>query len=154
MSYFSKILILIFFLQFQSVLSLVVVKSLEPLETPDPDWGLKLIAESVDTRNLSFSKGITFCGRFYFHRFPSYPKPFIKMGPHELTASPDSLPLNFLVFLIGYSMIYLGDIWFVIDDTYQIAYTNTWHHICLAFDRNTSHITIIQVSCWYVQTAK
>ena len=46
MSYFSKILVLTFFLQFQPALSLVVVKSSEPLETPDPYWGLKLIPES------------------------------------------------------------------------------------------------------------
>ena len=130
MSYFSKILILTIFLQFQSALTLVVVKSLEPLETPDPDWGLKLIAESVDTRNLSFSKGITFCGRFYFHRFPSYLKTLVKMGPQEPTGL-ESLPLEFLVFFIGYPMIYLGGIWFVInEDRSKIWHTNTWQHIC------------------------
>ena len=92
MSYFSKILILTCFMQFQSVLSLVVVKSLEPLETPDPYWGLKLIPESVDTRNVSFIKGITFCGRFYFHRFPrdhSYitSSHFWDFGPPSLPTS-------------------------------------------------------------------
>ena len=151
MSYFNKILILTCFMQFQSVLSLVVVKSLEPLETPDPYWGLKLIPESVDTRNVSFIKGITFCGRFYFHRFSpvdfSHLKTLVKMGPHELTASLESVLLNFLIFFIGFSMIYVGGIPFVInEDTSKIWHTNTWQHICLAFDRKTSHFTLIIVS--------
>ena len=147
MIYFSKILILTFFLQFQSALSLVGFQSLEPLEIPDPYWGLKLIPESVDTRNISFSKGITFCGRFYFHRFPSYLKTLVKMGPQELTAAPESLSLNFLVFFIGYPMIYLGGIWFVInEDRSKIWHTNTWQHICLAFDRKNLHVTLIIVS--------
>ena len=147
MSYFSKILILTFLLQFRSALTLVVVKSLEPLETPDPIWGLNLIPESIDTWNISFNKGITFCGRFYFHRFPSKLMPLVKMGPHELTAAPESLPMNFLVFFIGYPMIYLGGIWFVInEDRSKIWHTNTWQHICLAFDRKTSHVTLIIVS--------
>ena len=147
MSYFNKILILTCFMQFQSVLSLVVVKSLEPLETPDPYWGLKLIPESVDTRNVSFIKGITFCGRFYFHRFTNYPKTLVKMGPHELTAAPESLPMNFLVFFIGYPMIYIGGIWFVInEDRSKIWHTNTWQHICLAFDRKNSYVTLVIVS--------
>ena len=146
MSYFCKILILTFFLQFQSVFSLVVVKSLESLETPDPYLGLKLIQESVDTTNVSFIKGITFCGRFYFHRFPSYLKTLVKMGPQEPTG-PESLPLEFLVFFIGYPMIYLGGIWFVInEDRSKIWHTNTWQHICLAFDRKNSHVTLIIVS--------
>ena len=145
-SYFSEILILTFFLQFQSALKLVVVKSLEPLETPDPIWGLNLIPESIDTSNISFNKGITFCGRFYFHRFPSYLKTLVKMGPQEPTG-PESLPLEFLVFFIGYPMIYLGGIWFVInEDRSKIWHTNTWQHICLAFDRKNSHVTLIIVS--------
>ena len=82
MSNFGNILILTLLLQFQSALTLVVVKSLEPLESPDPIWGLKLIPESVDIRSTSFIKGITFCGRFYYRRFPSQPyMPLVKMGP-------------------------------------------------------------------------
>ena len=146
MSNFGRILILTSMLQFQFALSIVVVKSLGPLETSDPYWGLKLIPESVDTRNVSFIKGITFCGRFYFHRFPSYLKTLVKMGPQELTAAPESLPLNFLVFFIGYPLIYVGGIWFVIDeDRSEMWHPNTWQHICLAFDRKTSHLTLIIV---------
>ena len=68
-------------LQFKFALALVVIKSLEPLETPDPIWGLQLIPESVENRNISFIEGVTFCGRFYYHRFPSYPLTLVKMGP-------------------------------------------------------------------------
>ena len=81
MSNYSRIFILTLILQFKFALALVVIKSLEPLETPDPIWGLQLIPESVENRNISFIEGVTFCGRFYYHRFPSYPLTLVKMGP-------------------------------------------------------------------------
>ena len=81
MSNYSRIFILTLILQFKFALALVVIKSLEPLETPDPIWGLQLIPESVENRNISFIEGVTFCGRFYYHRFPSYSLTLVKMGP-------------------------------------------------------------------------
>ena len=66
--------------------TLLVLKSLEPLDKPNPIPGVKLRPNSI-LKDSEFSKGITFCGRFNFRRFPQVlleiglanPTPFIKI---------------------------------------------------------------------------
>ena len=77
----GNVKILLTFLMVQPLIvnTLLVLKSLEPLDKPDPFPGMKLRRNStlIDTE---FSKGITFCGRFYFRRFPVDPQQLLYIG--------------------------------------------------------------------------
>ena len=63
-----KILLLIWMVQPLIVNTLLVFQSLEPLDQPDPFPGGKLRKKSV-LNDSEFSKGIAFCGRFYFLKY-------------------------------------------------------------------------------------
>ena len=64
-----KILLLLWMVQPPTVYSLLVLKSLEPFDKPDPFSGAELSRISI-LNESEFSRGITFCGRFNFLRFP------------------------------------------------------------------------------------
>ena len=139
-----KILLLLWMVQPPTVNSLMVLKSLEPFDEPDPFSGAELRRISV-LNDSEFSRGITFCGRFNFLRFPQEllqigsrnPFPFIRIKRKKLDK-------NF--------HLSIGDVWFEIKSVYnennQLWITNQWQHFCLAFDVDTLHISIIKVSCF------
>ena len=64
-----KMLLLLWMMQPLIVNSLMVLKSLEPFDKPDPFSGAELSRISI-LNESEFSRGITFCGRFNFLRFP------------------------------------------------------------------------------------
>ena len=143
--YNVKILLMFWMVQPLIVNTLLVFKSLEPLDKPDPFPGMKLRRNST-LNDSEFSKGITFCGRFYFRRFPVSPQPLLFIG------------LDFQSpFLIIYREIekenfwlWIGGIFFEIKNAQyennQLWITNQWQHFCLAFSIDMLHLSIIKVS--------
>ena len=139
-----KILLLIWMVQPLIVNTLLVLKSLEPLDKPDPFPGVKLRKNSV-LNDSEFSKGITFCGRFYFLRFPqklleiglANPKPFI-------TIQRKKIKENFWLFIGGVAF----EIKNVQSENNPLWITNQWHHFCLSFSVETLHVSMIKVSAY------
>ena len=139
-----KIISLLWMVQPPTVNTLMVLKSLEPLDKPDPFSGMKLRRNSI-LNNSEFSKGITFCGRFYFLRFPqtlleiglAAPQPFIRIGRSKIKE-------NFWL-LIGGVILEIKD---VQNDSNQLWITNQWQHFCFAFNVDIFHISIIKVSIY------
>ena len=139
-----KILFFLWMVQPPTVNTLLVYKSLEPLDKPDPSPGMKLRGHSI-LNDSEFSKGITFCGRFYFLRFPEIlleiglanPTPFVKIRRRKVKE-------NF--------WLCIGGIWFEIknvqNENKQLWNTNEWQHFCLAFNTGTFHVSIIKVSTY------
>ena len=144
-----KILLLLWMVQTPTVNTLMVFKSLEPLDKPDPFSGAQL-SRILVLNNSEFSRGITFCGRFNFLRFPQEllqigsrnPFPFIRIKRKKLDK---------------HFHLSIGDVWFEIKNLHnennQLWITNQWQHFCLAFNVATLHISIIKVSC-FISTVK
>ena len=84
--YNVKLLLILWMVPPPNVNTLLISKSLEPLDKPDPFPGIELKKNSI-SKDSKFSKGITFCGRFYFLRYQEVlleiglanPLPFIKI---------------------------------------------------------------------------
>ena len=146
--YNVKILLMFWMVHPLIVNTLLVFKSLEPLDKPDPFPGMKLRRNST-LIDSEFSKGITFCGRFYFRRFPLWqppesPQPLIFIGL-DFPGSP---------FIIIYRemgkenfWLWIGGIFFEIKTApYENWITNQWQHFCLAFSVDMLHLSIIKVS--------
>ena len=137
-----KILLLLWMVQPPTVSTLMVLKSLEPLNKPDPFPGMKLRRNSI-LNDSEFSKGITFCGRFNFHRYPqtlfeiglANPLPFIRIERFKIDK-------NFWL-LIGQISFEIKD---VQNENNQLWITNQWQHFCLAFGSDTFHVSIVKVS--------
>ena len=139
-----KILLLLWMVQPPTVSTLMVLKSLEPLNKPDPFPGMKLRRNAI-LNDSEFSKGITFCGRFNFLRFPrifleiglANPNPFVKIKRRRESE---------------YFWLFIGGVWFEIKDVQnenkQLWITNQWQHFCLAFDADMFHVSIIKVSAY------
>ena len=137
---YVNILLTIWMVQPLFVSTVFVLQSLEPLENPDPD-GIKLRRHSI-LKDSEFSKGITFCGRFYFLSFPQVllhiglnnRKHFIKI----LRGKEDE---NFWLKIGGISF----EIKNVQYENNQLWITNQWQHFCLAFSADTFHVSMIKV---------
>ena len=136
-----KVVLMLWIVQPPFVNTLMVLKSLEPLDKPDPFPGIELKKYSI-LKDSKFSKGITFCGRFYFLRYQEVlleiglanPLPFIKIWRGKVYK-------NFFLLI--------GGLWFEIKDVQnenkQLWITNQWQHFCLAFSVDTSHIYMVKV---------
>ena len=137
-----KILLFLWMVQPPTVNTLMVLKSLEPFNKPDPFPGVKLRRNSV-LKASEFSKGITFCGRFYFLRFQQV---LLEIG------SANSSPFIRIVKLKvdKHFWLQIGGISFEIKDfpneNNQLWITNQWQHFCLAFSVDMLHLSIIKVS--------
>ena len=147
--YNVKILLMFWMVQPLIVNTLLVLKSLEPLDKPDPFPGMKLRRNST-LNDSEFSKGITFCGHFYFRRFPVAPQPLLYIG------------LDFQTPFISIGRgkknenfwLWIGGIFFEIknaqNEDNQLWITNQWQHFCLAFSSDIFHISIIKVSTFFI----
>ena len=113
--------------------SLEILKQLKPLNKPDPLIGLQLRKESI-MKATEFNKGMTFCGRFYFLRFP--------FG--VLMKDPKSSDESSFLWLSVYEKfdILIGGIFFL---SYNSGKTNQWNHICLSFDKDACHVAFVKV---------
>ena len=135
--YNVKILLMFWMVHPLIVNTLLVFKSLEPLDKPDPFPGMKLRRNST-LIDSEFSKGITFCGRFYFRRFPVGPWLYIGLDSQKPFISMDK------------SWIWIGGVFFEIKDVQhennQLWTTNQWQHFCLAFSVNMFHVSLIKVN--------
>ena len=136
-----KILLLLWMVQPSIVNALMVLKSLEPLDKPDPFPGMKLRRKSIV--NVSeFSKGITFCGRFNFRRFSPVMLEvgsFIKISRGKVYED----------FFLGIGGVGFG-IKNVQNEKNQLWITNQWQNFCLAFSVDTFHVSLIKVSTFLV----
>ena len=109
--------------------------------TNSPLAGLRLQKDSIE-KNTNFTSGITICTRFnykilsrdeVFHIFSN------KNGYHKIGSEA------------GYeeSFLFLWNINWIIKDPesnkFQLWITNNWHHICLSYDRSTSHVIFVKV---------
>ena len=90
-----------------------------------------------------YLKGITFCGCFYFLRFP---RTLLHIG---------SLKDPFISFYMTFEQTWfiMADRWFVVKDVqrddYRLWITNNWHHICLSFDSITMQVVFVKVVSIY-----
>ena len=138
----GEILVLLWMVRPPIVNTLMVSKSLEPLNKPDPFPGVLLRNNSV-LNSSEFFKGITFCGRFYFLRFPlllleiglGKPVPFIRMKKNKLDKN----------YWLSIGSVF-SEIRNVQNENMPLWVTNQWHHFCLAFNVDTSHISLFKVS--------
>ena len=139
-----KILLLLWMVQPPAVNTFLVLKSLEPLDKPDPFPGMKLRRNSI-LKDSEFSKGITFCGRFNFRRFSPV---LLEIG---LVNSPSFIKIARLGDKENF-WLYIGGVSFEIKDVQnennQLWITNQWQNLCLAFTTDTFHISIIKVSTY------
>ena len=136
-----KILILIWIVQPPTVNNLMVLKSLEPFDEPDPFSGAELSRISV-LNNSEFSRGITFCGRFNFRRFSPVMLEvgsFIKISRGKVYED----------FFLGIGGVGFG-IKNVQNEKNQLWITNQWQNFCLAFSVDTFHVSLIKVSTFLV----
>ena len=140
-----NILFLLWMVQPPIVNALMVLKSLEPFDKPDPFPGLKLKRNSI-VNDSEFSKGITFCGRFYFHRFQQV---LLRTSFIQISMLKDES--------VDLPNLNIGGVWFKIkngqNENNQLWITNQWQHFCLAFDADMLHVSMIKVSI-YVQNGQ
>lgn len=112
-------------------------KSTLSITDPNPDAGLRLVRNATK-KETDFTDGLAFCGRFNYRRL-----------------STDSVLFQFesmnLWTWMGYDQTFLFFSqynWIVRDvhkNSFSIWTAQRWHHICLSFDRNTSHLLFIKV---------
>ena len=121
--------------------ALVAYKSLEPINATEPLAGLKLQKDSIE-KSSNFSKGITICCRFNFKILSRSKVFWIKSGSSEgpTITSEAGYAESFLFFWNMNWIMKEAE-----SQKFQIWNTNRWHHICLSFNKNTSHITFVKV---------
>jgi hypothetical protein len=118
--------------------ALVAYKSLEPINATEPLAGLKLQKDSIE-ESSNFSQGITICCRFNFKILSRSKVFWIKSG--DLTIASEA----------GYteSFLFFWNMNWIMKEfesqKFRIWNTNRWHHICLSFNKNTSHVTFVKV---------
>ena len=119
--------------------SLVVYKSLEPIDAKEPLAGLTFDPKSA-LKATDFSTGISFCGRFNYRKLGWQSFMVASSNPHLLVRLSMGGQSTFLFF---------GNMnWIVKDlekDKFLIWSTTRWHHICLSFDRINSHLQFFKV---------
>ena len=119
-----------FILFLKTSFSLIVYKSNEPLQSITPFSGITAFENTVK-KSTNFERGISICVRFNYQKLTSESWVFVR--PH-LTRLFAGYAESFLFF--G------GKNWIV----KEVWVPNTWHHICLSYDRETSHLSLIKVS--------
>ena len=121
--------------------ALVAYKSLEPINATEPLAGLKLQKDSIE-KSSNFSQGITICCRFNFKILSRSNVFWIKSG---LSGGPT------IASEAGYadSFLFFWNMNWIMKEAesqkFQIWNTNRWHHICLSFNKTTSHLTFVKV---------
>ena len=125
-----KVVLMLWIVQPPFVNTLMVLKSLEPLDKPDPFPGMKLKRNSILT-DSEFPKGITFCGRFNFRRFSPVMLEvgsFIKISRGKVYED----------FFLGIGGVGFG-IKNVQNEKNQLWITNQWQNFCLQEWKETNH---------------
>ena len=97
-----------------------------------------LVSNGLTTQNISnFDKGITICTRFNYKQLSTQSWIFTQGALSWIFAGYQE---SFLMF---------GNINWILKDpktqSFRMWITNRWHHICLSYDRNTSHISLMKV---------
>ena len=118
--------------------ALVAYKSLELINATEPLAGLKLQKDSIE-KSSNFTQGITICCRFNFKILSRSKVFWIKNGDHTVSSEA------------GYaeSFLFFWNMNWIMKEAesqkFQIWNTNRWHHICLSFNKITSHLTFVKV---------
>ena len=138
----SYILPFLTFFHFQTCQTLVTYKSTLPLNATSPFAGIRLLKESIK-KDTNFTNGISICVRFNYRQLGSGTFIFAQHKPGtDLFVQAQS----------GYyeSFFFFGKMNWILKDmktgSFLVWSTNRWHSICVTFDRNTSHITLVKVS--------
>ena len=148
-------LLIILLLLFRICFSLKVYHSQLPIESKSGLSGLKYLKEQQNS--IIFSNSFTICSRFNFKKLGNTARLF------EIQPSNNS-EANFLWLSISYPWTWFGfgnsdkklngkgfySSWLLQDPItkdFNIWYTNKWHHVCIAYDSEKSHITFIKVLC-------
>ncbi len=124
---------------------LKVYQSTEPIETPSPLAGLHL---DTNQTSVQITKGLTFCVRFNYK---------ILSDASQLFRIENS-QWGLLWFKVGYQASFFGlgtglgpdtrSNWIIKDlqkDRFRIWAANSWHHVCIAYDKKTSRIALVKV---------
>ena len=137
-----KLCILLTIICDQLVISqgLVSYQSLDPPKN-DTNWdsGIKFLKDSI-VKQSNFTKGITICTSFNFQTIDDY---------ESWILSVDGLTIALKTAYEETGLFFSGMGWIVKDlqtNSFQLWAPNKWHHFCLSFDKNSSHIRLIKVS--------
>ena len=119
---------------------LVSYQSLDPPKN-DTNWdsGIKFLKDSI-VKQSNFTKGITICTSFNFQMIDDY---------ESWILSVDGLTIALRTAYEETGLFFSGMGWIVKDlqtNSFQLWAPNKWHHFCLSFDKNSSHIRLIKVS--------
>ena len=131
----------VIYLQLQSCQALLTYKSTLPLNATGPFAGIRLLKESI-RKDTNFTNGISICVRFNYRQLGGGTFIFAHHKPGED---------QFVMAQAGYdeTFFFFGKMnWILKDmktDSFLVWSTNRWHSICVCFDRNTSHITLVKV---------
>lgn len=116
-----------------------VYQSTLPLNTTNPDSGLRFLKESAKSTS-NFELGLSICGRFNYRT--------LRNGPMTFWIGNDN-EIFYLRMRIGVNFLHFGGLSWLIKDveknSFDIWTPNMWHHICLAYGRKDKHIVFVKV---------
>jgi hypothetical protein len=94
----------------------------------------------VPSPSTALTKGITICASFNLQMIDDF---------ESWILSVDGLTIGLKTAYQETGFFFSGMGWIVKDlqtNSFQLWAPNKWHHFCLSFDKNSSHIRLIKVS--------
>ena len=114
-----------------------------------PQFLIKSGYDIVPSPSTALTKGMTICTSFNLQMIDDY---------ESYILSIDGLTIGLKTAYEETGLFFSGMGWIVKDlqtNGFQLWAPNKWHHFCLSFDKNSSHIRLIKVSgiqCGVVQS--
>ena len=130
--------------------SLKIYDTLLPNET---FWGQSGLHYLKENQSVQFSGSLTFCVRFRYTRFLitsalwDIKEPGSWVNFFKLIAE---YPRTFMMFGNNWSEAHK---WFIIKDPileeFNVWHMNMWQHLCFAYHKTLSHVSLVKVSLLY-----
>ncbi len=125
--------------------TLKVYRSSEPIESLRPLAGLQL---DTSKTSVTITKGLTLCVRLNYRLLAENSKLFIIESPEwGLMWFKVNYRASFFGFGTGTGVNTKSN-WIIKDlekNRFMIWMANNWHHVCIAYDKQSSHIALVKV---------